>query len=307
MGNYVRLASPFPVSYASSLLRAAGKLSILPVFLVATAVPVYAAQPVSYIIAPASGAYAPGSTVSIELSVKSTQAFAGLSVDIGPSNMAYEAFNTANTPAFSFIDYHAQYKDLVVICQNNNCPAGTYKIGTIHFKAGQSGTMGLAITPVETADTNLKPIGADGTSGSYSISGTAASTPGGGTSTTPRRSTYTIPRPTNNTAIVPTEVTEEERQQAATGDYQYVPADGSGNATGQSDKTGGKDFPWLAVGAPILALLMLAAGFMLGKTRRPGGGGYTLGGTTQTLSGNSQEPLHMPPDDGRPPQGPIIG
>lgn len=261
------------------------------------AIPVQAAaQAVSYSLSPATGAYQPGATVSVELSIISTQSFAGVSVRVAPTNMTYASFNTANSPAFILVDYHEDVRDIVVICQNNNCPAGTYKIGTLHFTAGQTGTMGLAITPVETADPNLQPIGADGTNSSYNITPNAPPASSAQLKTPPK-STYTVPRANTGGTIVPVEVDEETRTEQQNEALLQLTADGITQGGKQSKKSNVVSYIIIGIAIGIIISVLTFGMFMLIARRRARG--YITGNTMQfpQSSENTGQIIQPPPEN----------
>jgi hypothetical protein len=166
-----------------------------------------AAGPVTYSITPISGSVQPNNIVDITLSFTTEVAIAGASVNLAYTNGSYDGFESSGSPGLSFIDYHTGPNDLVFICNNNNCPPGTYQVAKISAKAAQSGTMGVAFTPKETIDTQLNEVGGYGTSGSYNITQSAPA------STTTRRSTrntFTIPQDDGNGGTEPLQITDED-------------------------------------------------------------------------------------------------
>jgi hypothetical protein len=187
------------------LLSAMGVGSLL--FAATAFVPIAnAASPVSYTINPASSSVQPGSTVSMTVTVRTTTALAGGSVHLAFESGSYASFQPAGSANLSFVDYHTAQDDLVYICNNNACPAGTYDIAVVTVTAVQSGTMKVSLTPKETADPDLALLAADGTNGSYAINSSAPASPA------PKKSqaTYTVPQTNSTGGTEPLQITSEQ-------------------------------------------------------------------------------------------------
>jgi hypothetical protein len=164
-----------------------------------------AANPVSYSINPSTRAVQPNSNLDIIVTIKTDVALAGASLHLGFNNGSYVATETFNPSVFSFVDYHTDQNDLLFICNNNNCPPGTYNVATITVKSAQSGSMTVSFNPKETADQQLNIIAADGTSGSYSINSSAPAS----TSRNNSQSTFTVPQDDGNGGTVPVQITDK--------------------------------------------------------------------------------------------------
>lgn len=176
-----------------------------------------AANAVSYQVSPATGTIAPGGTVSVLLTVQTSVPIAGGSVHVDYANSNYAQFQTAGTPELTFVYYHPEQQDVVFICNDNNCPAGTYPVGTITATAAQSGTAKLTFTPKETATPALTLIGADGASATFGITQSGPATvapPSGSTKAKPKtnsQSTFTVPQDTPaGTSMQSQEVTAQD-------------------------------------------------------------------------------------------------
>lgn len=260
---------------------------------------VYAANPVSYSLNPASRSYQPGSVLQLQLSLTTSQAIAGVSVDIGLSNAVFSSFNTANSPAFILVDYHADQRDVVAICQNNNCPPGTYTIGTLNLTAGQLGAMHVVLTPVETADSSLKPIGADGARSSYSITQSAPPS----TIKTPPKNTYTIPRANSGPTLTPTVVNEDEladqEEMIPVGPSQNAPNNATQPHSGaekQATATSRFSPPIIIIAFGLFWLVSIVT--VVKVMRRRQQGGY--------IPGSMIQPAERGPDDSLPPRPPYV-
>lgn len=222
----------------------------------------YAANPISYTISPATGAYNSGSNAELLLSIKTTTAIAGASVKVDLSNATLASFNTANSPAFILVDYHEEQRDVVVICQNNNCPPGTYPVAKLNLTAGQAGSMKLTLTHVEAADPSLNPLSADGGQYSYTVNHGPAGTGSTGTGTTPRRSTFTVPGTGSGPTIVPNEVTADE---LAGQESEAIASLRSNTPAGKSDDKSSSSSPIKNLFIGFGVILLVSMSFLAGR------------------------------------------
>jgi hypothetical protein len=164
-----------------------------------------AAPAVFYSISPATGSVRPNETVNILLSFRTDVNLAGASVHLGFTNGSYAGFQSANSSALSFVDYHTNQNDILFICNNNNCAPGLYQVATITVSASQAGNLAVSFTPKETANTQLELIEASGISGSYNVLATAPASPA-------KRSqnTFTIPKDNGTGGMTPLQITGEQ-------------------------------------------------------------------------------------------------
>ena len=172
-------------------------------------VPVVTAQsatPATYSIMPTASSVKPGSGVDITLTLKTDVALAGASVHIAYNNGSYGGHQSLESPALSFVDYHPEQDDLVFICNNNNCPPGTYPIAIIAATAGQTGNMTVTFTPKETYDPNLQPVASSGATGTYNILASAPASPPSKT----KKNISTVPRDDGEGGTEPQQITSDE-------------------------------------------------------------------------------------------------
>jgi hypothetical protein len=246
---------------------------------IAAAPAAYAANPVNYSLSPALGSVQPGGTLNLQLTVNTSVVLAGGSVHVTYKNSSYTSFATASSPALSFVDYHADYADVLFICNNNHCDPGKYPIATIAVKAGTSGTVQVTFVPKETAGPqdqagNFPMYAADGVSGLYSVSSSAQPSPspaGTGSGSGSGGSTYTVPKDNGSGGTIPQTVTENQKTQQSNKAQSTL-------ASGGTQWTQ-KKLVLLGAGVGVassLGLFLLI--FLVRRRGRGGGGGFDAGG-----------------------------
>lgn len=208
---YLSLLSMQLRARLSIYLQSAGVMVALLLLLTVLSPGLYAqgAASVSYTVSPATGSVQPNSTVDVLVTVRTEVAIAGASLHLSYTNGSYASFESAQSPSLSFVDYHASYDDLVFICNNNNCPPGTYLVATITARSSQNGSLQIGFTPKETVDPQLNPVSATGTSGTYTITSSAAASPKPKPSS---KKTVTVPQDDGSGGIGPLQITNEQFQ-----------------------------------------------------------------------------------------------
>lgn len=234
-----------------------------------------AAPPVRYAITPTIGSVKPGGYVTINLSVTTDSPIAGASVHVTYGSSAFASFQTASAPQLSFVTYHNDPGDILFICNNNRCEAGSYQIGTLSIQAGSSGTVNVSFTPKETADTQLSLIGASGASGVYSITASAPAS----TISKPPTSTSSVPKARTNASTpigttVPQivsndQLTNQAKNAQATNNATSYPGLTSSSGTQTKANTTTRNLLLISIGFGIGFALAVCLIWLLLRRRQP--------------------------------------